>query len=87
MKAFILSSSPRRNGNSATLAGAVREGLIAAGHAADLVYADDFLNGFLRDCRQCRMPSGECAIQDDFRSVFLEKFLPANGFIAATPIY
>ena len=87
MKAFILSSSPRRNGNSATLAGAVREGLIAAGHAADLVYADDFLNGFLRDCRQCRMPNGECAIQDDFRSVFLEKFLPADGFIAATPIY
>ena len=54
MKALVLSSSPRRNGNSALLAEAVSEGLAEAGHEAEFVFADDFLHGFLRDCRKCR---------------------------------
>ena len=87
MKALVLSSSPRRNGNSALLAESVREGLVEAGHEAELLFADDFLNGFLRDCRKCRKPDGECSIEDGFRSVFLDRYLPADGFIAATPIY
>jgi multimeric flavodoxin WrbA len=87
MKALVLSSSPRRNGNSALLAEAAREGLAEAGHEATLLFADDFLKGFLRDCRQCRKPDGECSIEDGYRSVFLDQYLPAHGFIAATPIY
>jgi multimeric flavodoxin WrbA len=87
MKALVLSSSPRRNGNSALLAEAVSQGLAEAGHEAELVFADDFLRGFLRDCRKCRKPDGECSIEDGFRSMFLDHYLPAQGFIAATPIY
>jgi multimeric flavodoxin WrbA len=87
MKALVLSSSPRRNGNSAILAEAVRAGLVEAGHDAALLFADDFLKAFLRDCRKCRKPDGECAIEDGYRSVFLDQYLPADGFIAATPIY
>jgi multimeric flavodoxin WrbA len=87
MKALVLSSSPRRNGNSALLAEAVRAGLVEAGHDATLLFADDFLKAFLRDCRKCRKPDGECAIEDGYRSVFLDQYLPADGFIAATPIY
>jgi multimeric flavodoxin WrbA len=87
MKALVLSSSPRRNGNSALLAQAVREGLTEAGHETEFVFADDILGGFLRDCRKCRKPDGECSIEDGFRSVFLDHYLPADGFIAATPIY
>lgn len=87
MKALILSSSPRRNGNSAILATEVRDGLAEAGHEAQFLHADDFLGAFLKDCRQCRKPNGECSIEDGFRSVFLDAYLPADGFIAATPIY
>ncbi len=87
MKAFILCSSPRRNGNSALLAGAVRDGLVAAGHTADFVHADDVVSAFLRDCRTCRRADGSCSIEDNFRDVFLNQFLPADGFIAATPVY
>jgi multimeric flavodoxin WrbA len=87
MRALVLSSSPRRNGNSALLAQAVSEGLNEAGHETEFVFADDILNGFLRDCRKCRKPDGECSIEDGFRSVFLDHYLPADGFIAATPIY
>lgn len=87
MKAFILSSSPRRNGNSSILAGAVRDGLAEAGHEVQFVYADDVLGSLLKDCRQCRKLDGECAIEDGFRSVFLDGYLPADGFIAASPVY
>lgn len=87
MQALVLSSSPRRNGNSAALAQAVRQGLEEAGHAVRFVYADDVLAAFLRDCRQCRRDDGECAIDDGFRAVFFDGFLPAEGFIVATPIY
>lgn len=87
MRALVLSSSPRRNGNSAALAETALKGLHSAGHEAELLFADDVLSGFLRDCRQCRRPDGECNIADGFREAFFEYFLPADGFIAATPIY
>src|SRR5262245_40616414 len=84
MRAMVLCASPRRDGNSAALARETAEGLAEAGHAVDLVHADDVLMAFLRDCRQCRRPDGECGIDDGFRAAFLERVLPAEGFIAAT---
>lgn len=87
MKALILSSSPRREGNSAALAGAVAAGLAEAGHAAETVHLADAIGGFLRDCRQCRRPDGSCAIDDGYRSLFLDRFLAADGLVVATPIY
>ena len=74
MKALVLSSSPRRNGNSALLAGAVRDGLLEAGHDVKFAYADDILSSFLRDCRQCRKSEGECAIEDGFDRLFSSAF-------------
>src|SRR5262249_3840206 len=87
MKAFVLSSSPRRDGNSALLAQEVAGGLQDSGHDPALLHADDFLSAFLKDCRRCRGADGQCTIKDGFQSVFLDHYLPAEGFIAATPIY
>lgn len=87
MDAYILSSSPRRDGNSATLAQAACDGIEEAGHRPHLVYAEDILSDFLQDCRTCRRTDGTCGIRDGFGSSFLEKFLPAEGVILATPIY
>jgi multimeric flavodoxin WrbA len=87
MKTLIFSSSPRRNGNSATLARSLAQGLEEAGHDAELLHGDEVVTSFLRDCRACRRPDGECSIDDGFRTTFLEKYLPADGFVAATPIY
>lgn len=87
MKALILSASPRRNGNSALLAHNVALGINEAGHGAELVFADEVLTSFLRDCRSCRRADGECSIQDGFRTAFLEQYLRADGFVAATPVY
>lgn len=87
MKALVLSSSPRRDGNSAILAGAAAEGLRQAGHDAELLFAGDVLKAFLADCRRCRRADGACSIDDGFRAAFFESYLPAEGFIAATPVY
>lgn len=87
MKAMILSSSPRRTGNSATLARAVADGVRDSGHECDFLIADDVLSDFLKDCRVCRRADGSCSIEDGFAVAFFENYLPAQGFIVASPIY
>lgn len=69
------------------LAKAIADGLEDAGHTAEVLFADMVLSGFLRDCRSCRRPDGECSIEDGFRDAFIDKLLPARGLILATPIY
>lgn len=84
---LILVGSPRRNGNSAALAAAIERGAVAAGSSVAVHFIDDFITSFLRDCRSCRLPDGECAIADDFRRVFFDEFLPAQGVVFCSPLY
>jgi multimeric flavodoxin WrbA len=84
---LILVGSPRRAGNSAALAAAVQRGAEAAGVRVRLRLLDDFLSSFLRDCRACRLPTGECAIGDRFRDLFFDDFLPAHGVVFCSPVY
>src|SRR5262245_2119065 len=86
-KLLLLVGSPRRAGNSATLAAAVERGAAAAGAQVALRFVDDFISSFLRDCRSCRLPTGECSIADRFRTLFFEDFLPAHGVVFCSPVY
>lgn len=87
MKALILTSSPRKDGNSTRLAKETFAGLQEAGHAVTLRDLNDSIGGFLRDCRTCRQADGSCGIKDRYRDLFRDDFLPAEGVIVATPIY
>lgn len=87
MNVLIVSSSPRRNGNSRLLAEAALDGAREAGHAAELVHLDDHLKHFLRDCRECRDADGRCTIDDGYADLLRERVVPADGIIFATPIY
>lgn len=87
MNVLAISSSPRRNGNSCLLAEAVLDGVRDAGHSAELVYLDDYLQSFLRDCRLCRDADGRCTIDDNFETLLQDKFLKADAVILATPLY
>ena len=84
---LVLVGSPRRAGNSATLANAVQQGAEQAGTKVALRFIDDSISSFLRDCRACRLPNGECAIADHFRTLFFDDFLPADGVIFCSPVY
>lgn len=86
-KLLILVGSPRRAGNSAVLAAAVQRGAEAEGSQVTVRFIDDHISSFLRDCRACRLPDGECSIDDGFRRLFFEDFLPADGVVFASPIY
>jgi multimeric flavodoxin WrbA len=86
-KLLVLIGSPRRAGNSATLAKAVQRGAEAISAEVSLRFVDDYISSFLRDCRLCRLPSGECTIPDRFRALFFEDFIPAQGVIFCSPVY
>jgi len=86
-KLLVLVGSPRRTGNSAALASAVKTGAEENGTDVTLRFVDDHIQSFLRDCRTCRLPNGECSIEDRFRSLFFDDFLPADGVIFCSPIY
>lgn len=84
---LILVGSPRRNGNSASMAEAVRAGAEKSGATAAIRFIDDHVGSFLRDCRTCRRDDGECSIGDGFRSLFFDEFLPARGVVFCSPVY
>src|SRR4051794_4112952 len=86
-KMLVLVGSPRRAGNSAALATAVQHGAEEAGATVSVRFIDDYITSFLRDCRACRLPNGECSIDDRFRSLFFEDFLPADGVVFCSPVY
>lgn len=86
-KVLILIGSPRRDGNSATLARAAARGAEEAGHEVRLRFLDDHIASFLRDCRACRRDDGTCAIEDGYGPFFLNDFLDADALILCTPIY
>lgn len=50
-------------------------------------FIDDYVTSFLRDCRACRRPDGECSIGDRFRELLFDEFLPCDGVVFASPIY
>ncbi|WP_137391978.1 flavodoxin family protein [Rhodoligotrophos defluvii] len=82
-----LVASPRRDGNSHLLAQALAEGAREAGHSASTLFVDDFVAGFLRDCRSCRSADGTCSINDRYDELLLEHLLPAGAVAMAAPIY
>lgn len=84
---LVLIGSPRRNGNSAALAAAIQRGANKAGTPSKICVLDDAISSFLRDCRVCRRPDGECGIEDGFRALFFEDFLPAAGVVFCSPVY
>ena len=82
---LILSTSPRRKGNSAALAEAFAEGAHEAGNHAEVVTLCDMKLEFCRGCLACQK-TGRCIINDDVRDL-LPKIHDADVLIFATPIY
>ena len=86
-KLVVLVGSPRRNGNCAALADAVRRGAQSQGTEVAVRFLDDYISAFLRDCRTCRQPDGSCSIEDRYRSLFLDDFLGCAAAVICSPIY
>ena len=82
---LILSTSPRKGGNSDTLADEFARGAQDAGHKAEKIRLAGKSIGFCRGCLACQKTRC-CVVQDD-ASAIVEKMLSADALVFATPIY
>ena len=84
-KVLILSSSPRKGGNSETLAAAFAKGALEAGNLVETVHLREKNYGFCRGCLACQK-LGHCVIRDDAVEV-TAKMHDADVLVFATPVY
>ena len=84
-KILILSSSPRKGGNSETLAAAFAKGAQEAGNRVETVYLREKQVGFCKGCFACQK-LGHCVIQDDAVEI-AAKMHDADVLVFATPVY
>ena len=82
---LIVSSSPRKNGNSETLAEAFAKGVREAGHSVETVHLHEKQIGFCKDCLAC-LKLGRCVIQDDAVEI-VDKMHDTDVLAFATPVY
>lgn len=82
---LVLSSSPRKNGNSDILCHQFMKGAQDAGHKTELISLYDKNTEFCRACYTC-FETGRCVIKDDMESI-LDKMQQADVIVVATPTY
>jgi multimeric flavodoxin WrbA len=84
-KVLILSSSPRKKGNSNALCDRFMEGAIEAKHQVEKVVLADKKINYCTGCYACR-GNGRCAQKDDMAQI-LDSMIEADVIVMATPVY
>ncbi len=82
---LILSSSPRKGGNSDTLCDRFLAGAEQSGHQVEKVFLGDRTIGYCTGCGACVRGKG-CPQKDDMK-VLLERIIQADVLVMATPVY
>ena len=82
---LVISTSPRKGGNSDTLADAFVQGAREAGHRVEKVSLCDKTIGFCKGCLTC-VKTQRCVIRDDADTI-ARQMLTADVLVFATPIY
>ena len=84
-RVLILSSSPRKGGNSDTLCDRFLAGATEAHHRVEKVSLVEKKIGYCTGCYSCR-GSGKCIQKDDMAEV-LDSMIAADVIVLATPVY
>ena len=82
---LIISSSPRKGGNSDLLCDAFARGAHESGHSTEKIYLQGKKIGFCMACYACKK-DGNCIQKDDVAAI-LEKIAGADVIVLATRIY
>lgn len=85
-KILILSSSPRKAGNSDTLSSEFLRGAIDAGHSAERIFLGDKTINYCTGCSTCSLHGKPCPQKDDMPEI-LDKMVAADIIVMATPVY
>ena len=83
---LIISSSPRKNGNSQALCEQFAKGAEEAGNQVHLIRLMEKKIGFCYACDGCMRNGGTCVQKDDMAEI-LKLFQEADVLVLATPIY
>ena len=84
-KVLILSSSPRKKGNSSALCDRFAEGAIEAKHRVEKVVLAEKTIHYCTGCYACQK-TGRCAQKDDMAQI-LDSMVAADAIVLATPVY
>lgn len=85
-KVLIVSSSPRKNGNSDLLAQEFAKGAAEAGNQVETLSLREKKIGYCLACGYCMTHDGQCALRDDAAQA-LDQMLAADVIVLATPVY
>lgn len=84
-RVLVLSTSPRKKGNSDSLADQFASGAQEAGHHVEKMTLCDKSIGFCRGCLLCQK-TGRCVVRDDAVKI-VEAMKTADVIVFATPVY
>lgn len=84
-KLVVVSSSPRKDGNSETLAKEFMRGAMDAGNEAELIILRDYDLKHCTGCYSCAK-TGKCFINDGMGEIS-QKLTQADAIVFATPVY
>ncbi|MDE7329667.1 MAG: flavodoxin family protein [Clostridia bacterium] len=84
-RVIVVTSSPRKNGNSEILAQKFAEGALSAGNDVQFVAVRDLDLKFCKGCLYCQT-HGKCVLGDGMNALY-ENFQNADVLAFATPIY
>lgn len=82
---LIISSSPRKNGNSDILCDRFAEGAAESGHKTEKIFLASKNIGYCRGCGVCNT-THKCVQKDDMAEI-LDKMVKADVIVFATPVY
>lgn len=82
---LIISSSPRKGGNSETLAASFAKGAAEAGNNVETIYLREKQYGFCKGCLAC-LKLGHCVIKDDAVEI-AARMHDADVLVFAAPVY
>lgn len=83
---LIISSSPRKNGNSQMLCEAFKKGVEESGNFAKLIRLAEKNIGYCKACDFCMKNDGVCVQKDDMSEI-LDAYKKADVLVLATPVY
>jgi len=86
-KVFVVSSTPRKDGNSDVLCDAFIKGAAEAGHTVDRVNLRDIDLKFCIGCFACQKSKEHLCVLKDGVNELLPKMQEADVLVFATPVY
>ena len=86
-KVLILNGSPRKKGNSSTLAARISRGAKSAGAEVETLFLQDLKISPCRGCNTCQKDDSKgCAIKDAMQEIY-PKLIRADAWVIASPVY